>query len=714
MQEGKRYTALIVDDSVMNREILKEILEDELEIVEIDNGQDACEFMINHSNDLNIVILDLVMPGMDGFEVLKFMKYKHLSDTLPVIMISADSDGSNIEKAFDLGVIDFLSRPFSERIVTRRVMTTIRLFKRQKELVDELDRQYKADDMRIDDLTGLDYKQTFLNKVYTHLKGNPNDKLLMIAIDIDHFKLFNNYYGWENGDEYLRMIARYLKEFTQRYGGLAGYLGGDDFALLAPDKRTELLSFANHIWKGKELAHYEVGFAPKVGIYEIQDPTETVGSIYDHAKIALENIKDDYTKRISWYDHLMFQNVRDEFELLVDIKRGVAAEEFTFFVQPKVNMLTGKIVGGEALVRWLHKDKGMVSPGVFIPVLEKNGFISQVDKMVWKQTARWLRNWIDDGHRAIPISINVSRADIFTMDVTEYLVGLMEHYELPVELLEVEMTESAFVEEEHSIREEMDRLRAAGFTILMDDFGSGYSSLNTLKDLAIDILKIDMKFLRMDVTNMDKGVSILESVVNMARSLHLPTIIEGVETEEQVDFLTNMGCLYAQGFHFYRPMPVDEFERLLLEEEKVDYNGIYISNLEPVHVREFLDENLFSDVVVNNILGPVAFYEVDMQNAIRLIRMNEQYRKLIGREFVPEDEETAYQIADRIHPEKHEQFLDLFRAAYESPLTGAEDILHYTRNDGKEVALRMRLFFLRKRPDVRVFYASLEKLADTL
>ena len=390
MQEGKRYTALIVDDSVMNREILKEILEDELEIVEIDNGQDACEFMINHSNDLNIVILDLVMPGMDGFEVLKFMKYKHLSDTLPVIMISADSDGSNIEKAFDLGVIDFLSRPFSERIVTRRVMTTIRLFKRQKELVDELDRQYKADDMRIDDLTGLDYKQTFLNKVYTHLKGNPNDKLLMIAIDIDHFKLFNNYYGWENGDEYLRMIARYLKEFTQRYGGLAGYLGGDDFALLAPDKRTELLSFANHIWKGKELAHYEVGFAPKVGIYEIQDPTETVGSIYDHAKIALENIKDDYTKRISWYDHLMFQNVRDEFELLVDIKRGVAAEEFTFFVQPKVNMLTGKIVGGEALVRWLHKDKGMVSPGVFIPVLEKNGFISQVDKMVWKQTARWL------------------------------------------------------------------------------------------------------------------------------------------------------------------------------------------------------------------------------------------------------------------------------------------------------------------------------------
>ena len=710
MQENKRYTALIVDDSEMNREILKEILSDELNIVEIDNGKDACEYMMNHSVNLNIVILDLVMPVMDGFEVLKFMKYKHLSDTLPVIMISADSDGTNIEKAFDLGVIDFLSRPFSERIVTRRVMTTIRLFRRQKELVDELDRQYKVDDMRIDDLTGLDYKQTFLNKVYTHLRGNPNDDLLMIAIDVDHFKLFNNYYGWEKGDRYLQLIARYMKEFVQRYGGLAGYMGGDDFALLAPRKRQELLAFGNRVWNSAELAEYEVGFAPKVGIYEIKDTTEAIGSIYDHAKIALENIKDDYTKRISWYDHSMFQNVRDEFELLVDIKRGAAEGEFTFFVQPKVNMTTGKIVGGEALVRWMHKDKGMVSPGVFIPVLEKNGFISQIDKKVWEAVAKWLRKRIDEGHRPVPVSINLSRADIFTMDVTSYLKSLLEQYDLPIELIEVEITESAFVEEMDKIEDELKSLREAGFTVLMDDFGSGYSSLNTLKDLAIDILKIDMKFLRMDTTSINKGVSILESVVNMARSLHIPTIIEGVETDEQVKFLTEMGCVYAQGFHFYRPMPVDEFERLLSEEEKVDYNGIFVSNLEPVHVREFLDENLFSDVVVNNILGPVAFYEVEQDGTIRLIRMNDQYSKLIGREFVPDDEEAVQLMADRIRPAHHESFGDLFVAAYESPLTGVEDEIDYRQLDDQESHLKIRLFFLRERPDVRVYYASVEKV----
>ena len=294
--------------------------------------------------------------------------------------------------------------------------------------------------------------------------------------------------------------------------------------------------------------------------------------------------------------------------------------------------------------------------------------------------------------------------------MTEYLKSLLEKYGLPIELLEVEITESAFVEETGKIEDELKNLEEAGFTVLMDDFGSGYSSLNTLKDLAIDILKIDMKFLRMDITNINKGVSILESIVNMARSLHLPTIIEGVETDEQVKFLTEMGCVYAQGFHFYRPMPVDEFERLLSEEEKVDYNGIFVSNLEPVHVREFLDENLFSDVVVNNILGPVAFYEVEADGTIRLIRMNDQYSKLIGREFVPEDEKEVHLMADRIRPRNHKEFGDLFVAAYESPLTGIEDELDYERLDGEEAHLRIRLFFLRERPDVRIYYANVERI----
>ena len=712
----KKYKALIIDDSEMNREILKEILSDEMDIVEIDNGEDACDYMMNHSSELNIVILDLVMPGMNGFEVLKFMKYKHMMDSLPVIMISADNDEHNIERAFDLGVIDFVFRPFSERIVLRRVLTTISLFKRQKELISVIDTQYRVDDLRTHDLTGLDYKQAFFNKVYTHLKSHPNDKLLMIAIDIDHFKLFNNYYGWERGDKYLKKIAELMKKFIQRHGGMAGYLGGDDFVLLCPDKREDIRQFYESVIKSGQLAEYQVGFSPKIGIYEIDDNMQAVASIYDHALIALDDTKGDYSKNVAWYNKSMYQDVKDEYELLVDVQRGLRDQEFTFYIQPKVNMIDGRIVGGEALARWIHKDKGLVAPGAFIPALEQNGFISHIDRVVWDNVAAWQKDWIDSGHTPLPISVNVSRADMFTMDVTEFFLGLVEKYGISKDLIELEVTESAYVEENSVVSKEISRLRDAGFKILMDDFGSGYSSLNSLKDLEIDILKIDMKFLRMDLSNKNKGVSILESIVNMARAMQIPTIVEGVEEQEQVNYLTGMGCNYAQGFFFYKPMPREDFEKLVCNEDNVDHEGIHVSRLDPVHVREFLDENLYSDVVVNNILGPTAFYEVE-DDEICLVRMNEQYCKLTGHAFRPQDVADADARGDNypvslegIHPDDREGFKQMIEDAYQDPLNGAARLIRYRQADGGYAKYKLRIFFLRNRHNTRIYLASVQTM----
>jgi PleD family two-component response regulator len=235
MEAKKQHRVLIIDDAFTNREILKEILKDEAEVVEFDNGKDALDYLMDHFYDLDIVLLDLVMPEMNGFEVLEFMRRKHMTDYLPVIMISADDEERNMEYAFDLGAIDFIARPFSERIVLRRVLTTISLFEKQKELIRQIDVQFKPDDQKIDELTGLPYKQNFYNKVHSQLLSSGNMKLWMVAIDIDHFKLFNNFYGWEKGDQYLRLMGRYLSEFTRRHGGIAGYLGGDDFAVLCPN-----------------------------------------------------------------------------------------------------------------------------------------------------------------------------------------------------------------------------------------------------------------------------------------------------------------------------------------------------------------------------------------------------------------------------------------------------------------------------------------------
>ena len=272
METVKRHRVLVIDDSMTNRAILKDILHDEIDVVEYDNGKDAVAYLMDHFYELDLVLLDLVMPEMNGFEVLEFMKRKHMINYLPVIMISADDEERNVEYAFDLGAIDFISRPFSERIVLRRVLTTISLFDKQKELISQIDRQFKADDQKVDELTGLDYKQTFYDKVYTHLQNSGGEALWMVAIDIDHFKLFNNFYGWEKGDQYLKVLGRYLKDFTRRHGGIAGYLGGDDFAVLCPKNRSVLDDLKKRIQTDMDKdKNFGIGFGPKFGFYEIEN-----------------------------------------------------------------------------------------------------------------------------------------------------------------------------------------------------------------------------------------------------------------------------------------------------------------------------------------------------------------------------------------------------------------------------------------------------------
>ncbi len=560
----KQHKVLIIDDAYSNREILKDILQDEVEIVEYDNGKDALEYLMDHFYDLDIVLLDLVMPGMNGFEVLEFMRRKHMTDYLPVIMISADDEERNMEYAFDLGATDFIARPFSERIVLRRVLTTISLFEKQKELIRQIDVQFKPDDQKIDDLTGLPYKQNYFNQVHSQLLNNHNQKLWMVAIDIDHFKLFNNFYGWEKGDQYLKLMGRYLNEFTRRHGGIAGYLGGDDFAVLCPNKHAAIHELEKKMTADtRSHKNFGVGFGPKFGFYEIEHNSDSVEKIYNNAVIALDSIAGDYTKHVAWYDPQMIGKVQNEFELLSDIRRGIEEKEFMFYLQPKVNMETKEVVGAEALARWNHHEKGMISPGVFVPILEKNGFVSSIDYDIWEMVADWIGEKQKAGVKVPPISINVSRADVYSLDVAEELKKLCDERNIPYELLEAEITETAYMEDFEKINATVEKLHRVGFKVSMDDFGSGYSSLNALKNMNVDTLKIDMRFLDINRENSSKGIGILEGVLNMAKTLTLPTIVEGVGTKEQAEMLMKNGCDLAQGYYYHRPMPADEFEKLL-------------------------------------------------------------------------------------------------------------------------------------------------------
>ena len=448
-----------------------------------------------------------------------------------------------------------------------------------------------------------------------------------------------------------------------------------------------------------------VGFLPGFGVYEIADATMAAATMYDRATTALSHTIGNHTKRIYVYDDSIVESMEEELNLLTEIQVGLEFDEFTFFVQPQCDISTGRIVGAEALVRWKHRIKGMIPPGIFIPVLEKNGFISDLDKLVWRKVCEWLRQWIDRGYQPVPISINVSRIDIFSLDVPDYLEELLETYQLKPSNLKVEITESAYAENNDKIVDTVKRLQDFGFLVMMDDFGSGYSSLNMLKSVSVDVIKIDMQFLDFDEQADGRAISILETVVNMSRQMGLPIVVEGVETKMQEDFLRDMGCRYMQGYYYYKPLPIEEFENLLSDESRLDSSGILHHQVEEFRVREFLDENLVNDTMLNNILGATAFYDL-YENKIEILRVNTPYYQLVGA-LPEEDTLDQKKLWEHVHDDDRTTFLSMFERAYANPSEGAQGYVHFLREDNAVIWVYVRIFFLREKEGHKMFYSSL-------
>ena len=557
---------------------------------------------------------------------------------------------------------------------------------------------------RIDKLTGLYRASAFFQEVDAFVEKGAAKGYCMIALDVEHFKLFNEWYGWKKGDAYLMDIALRLKMAAEKLGGWSGYMRGDNFALFMKYDSEYIAYLQSSIQEYVDMIGNLAGFTPGMGVFLVEDEALSASIMYDRAVLALNQIRGNYSKRVSIYNVTMIEELGRELELISDVQRGIEQREFTVYMQPQVHVPTGKIVGAESLVRWKSKEKGLISPGYFIPILEKNGFIANLDKYIWEEVCAWQKRRMDKERKILPVSVNVSRVDIYSMDVVECFVSLTEKYDIPRHSIKIEITESAYAEDDGKIGKVADALRLAGFSVYLDDFGSGYSSLNMLKNIYVDALKMDLKFLDMDETNVKKGESILESVINMARILRIPIIVEGVEDERQLKYLTGMGCRYVQGYFYYRPMPMEDFERLL-ESSEVDYDGFRFKKVEQVHIREFMDENLFSDTMINNIIGAVAFYDMHDGN-VELTRVNEQFYQVMRIEAVEFDEYKAH-IKREEYEEHQKMFRNILEGAYENPVTGMEGNYVCKTPAGELIYLHIRAFFLRETSDGhRIFYVG--------
>ena len=562
----------------------------------------------------------------------------------------------------------------------------------------------------ISPLTGLYFGNTFFEKTEEYLKNEKPDNACMMATDIEHFRLYNKIHGREEGDQLLIHVADVLKTFQKQHGGIVGYLGGDNFGILAVCDDDTLRQLRRDIKGETRRRNDTAGYLPAFGIYRITDMTIPAGTMYDHATVALSHVLGNYMSRTCEYTVDMDERVEEEIRMLSDIQVGIDNDEFTFYVQPQCDITKGKIVGGESLVRWIHREKGLIPPGKFIPVLEKNGFIADLDQIVWRKVCKWMRSCLDKGYKPVPISINVSRTDIFSMDVPKYLIGLIEEYDLSPDLLKVEITESSYAESGEKIVQTVKTLREHGFVVMMDDFGSGYSSLNMLKSVPVDVLKMDMRFLEMNEEEQEIGIGILDSVINMARQMRLPIVVEGVEEQKQENHLLKMGCRYTQGYFYYKPLPIETFEELISDPKNTDHEGFWCRQTESVHIKEFLDTNLFNDVMANNILGPAAFYDM-YENNIEITRVNEQYYRLAG-VATQKDDDFHKRFWNHVRDDDRQLLVSIFEQAYENPINGASGFIHYLRADEKVLWVYIRVFFLREKEGHKLFYASLSDMTE--
>lgn len=415
---------------------------------------------------------------------------------------------------------------------------------------------------RIDSLTGLYRPSEFMRRANTFLKTRRDGTWCVATVDMGHMRLFNEWHGQAEGDRVLADVGTVLKNIENGDMGVAGHWGQDDFCILIPFEHNTIHQIYSRVREAVARHDDGVGFWPSMGVYPIDSSEEITIDAQAKAMYTNQRAKNDFKERIAIFCPAEYEREVAFHRTLTEFQYALSNGRITYHLQPQVDMKTGEIIGAEALTRWIDKDSSLISPATFIPALEESGFVVTLDKYIWQSVASWLRERINRGLRVVPISLNVSRVDILACDVAEHMGALAAQNNLPPKLMRIEITETAYTGESEAVDKLTADLHARGFSTYMDDFGTGQSTLAMLKNVNVDVIKLDRAFVPV---NGDHGRStqIISSMLEMAHSLHLPVVVEGVETNEQANMLRQMGARYAQGFLYYRPMPAKDFEVLL-------------------------------------------------------------------------------------------------------------------------------------------------------
>ena len=420
----------------------------------------------------------------------------------------------------------------------------------------------------IDPPTGLLNLTGFYNRLNERRKTYPNEKFRIQTYELEHFKDVVGVYGNTVGNALLRDIGAYMKEKDDDTS-FSAHISSDHFARYCVEGLVAVEEYRSSFIKAFADYKLSIPVTIHVGVYDLCRPEDDASAMIYKANLALETIKGDMNNTIAYYEDDMMKTERERLELLKSVDDAIANEDFEVWFQPQVDYAQRQLIGAEALIRWRHPVKGLIPPSAFIPLLEKSNYIGAVDELVIKQTCRYIRKWLDRNPSVnARVSVNLSRNDVLSNEFLQKAVDIAAEYNVPKTALRFEVTESAYMDKTDLLIAGVDKLRKEGFLVELDDFGAGYSSLNTLKDMNVDTIKLDMQFLS-DSKNFDKEKIIVSTIIDMSKKLGLPVIAEGVETKAQADMLSELGCNQMQGYYFSKPVPAEKYEKMLFGKTRI-------------------------------------------------------------------------------------------------------------------------------------------------
>ena len=551
---GIKRRVLIVDDELINRELLSAMLSQTFEIETASNGQEAMMMLTRPDANYSLILLDLMMPVMDGFEVIERCQKDEALKRIPIIVMTSEKSAE--VRSIRMGAADFITKPYDmPEVILARCERIIELSE-DKSIIRSTERD------KVSGLYTRSYFFAYLQQMVQRLE-KPMDALVL---NLDRFHLINELFGRDEGDRVLATIGELISEKLSELRGIACRSESDTFFLFC-ERQEEYESLMEEMQSKLAAFAKSRSLRLRAGIYSCEEHESDPEAWFSRAKSACDRIRGQYGSLATRYNNELYERTVFHERLIGDIDDAINRRDFVVYFQPKYR-IQGEcpvLTSAEALIRWIHPELGFISPGEFIPLFEQNGLIRRVDHYVWRSAAEQIKCWREQYGMSIPISVNVSRVDIFDPELEKKLCDILDEFSLAPDDLMLEITESAYADSADRLIEVVNSLRDKGFKIEMDDFGSGYSSLNMLTEIPIDVLKIDMQFIRRMLLD-DKNLKLVRLVMDIAEFLDVPVVAEGVEEEEQLNVLRQMGCDIVQGYYFSPPLPAERFGELIRQE----------------------------------------------------------------------------------------------------------------------------------------------------